>query len=155
DYWGTPAKLDKVVFLIIPDPSAAYAALLAGDVDSFPNFPAAELLPQIAGDPRFTIAIGTTEGETILAINNTRPPFDDIRVRRAIAQAINRKALTDAVGMGYGTPIGSHFAPHNRAYIDLTGRYPFDPAKARALLKEAGHANDISATLKLPPAPYA
>lgn len=154
-YWGTPAKLGKLAFLVIPDPSAAYAALLAGDVDSFPNFPAPELLPQIKGDPRFEIAIGTTEGETILAINNTRPPFDDVRVRRAIAHAIDRKALIDGVGEGYGVPIGSHFAPHNKAYIDLTGLYPFDPAKARALLAEAGHATGIIASLKLPPVVYA
>lgn len=154
-YWGTPAKLDKVVFLIIPDPSAAYAALLAGDVDSFPNFPAVELLPQVKDDPRFTIAVGTTEGETILAINNTKPPFNDIRVRRAIAHAVNREDLIEGVGQGYGTPIGSHFAPHNEAYIDLTGRYPFDPAKARALLADAGHPNGIDATLRLPPVLYA
>lgn len=154
-YWGTPAKLDKLAFLVIPDPSAAYAALLAGDVDSFPNFPAPELLPQITGDPRFAIAIGTTEGETILAINNTKPPFDDVRVRRAIAHAINRKALIDGVGEGYGTPIGSHFAPHNTAYVDLTRRYPFDPARARALLAEAGYAGGITASLKLPPVVYA
>lgn len=154
-YWGAAAKLDKLVFLIIPDPSAAYAALLAGDVDSFPNFPAPELLPQIKDDPRFEIAIGTTEGETILAMNNTRPPLNDIRIRRAISHAINRKALIDGVGEGYGTPIGSHFAPHNKAYVDLTSRYPFDVAKAKALLAEAGHANDITLTLRLPPAPYA
>ncbi|MBP6015058.1 MAG: ABC transporter substrate-binding protein [Alphaproteobacteria bacterium] len=154
-YWGTPAKLDKLVFLIIPDPSAAYAALLAGDVDSFPNFPAPELLPQIEDDPRFEIAIGTTEGETILAMNNTKPPLDDIRIRRAISHAIDRKALIDGVGEGYGTSIGSHFAPHNKAYIDLTGRYPFDVAKAKALLAEAGRASDITLTLRLPPAPYA
>ena len=154
-YWGTAAKLDKIVFLIIPDPSAAYAALLAGDVDSFPNFPAPELLPQIKDDPRFDIAIGTTEGETILAMNNTRPPLNDIRVRRAIAHAINRKALVDAVSEGFGTPIGSHFAPHNKAYIDLTGRYPFDVTKAKDLLAQAGHANDVVLSLRLPPAPYA
>ncbi len=147
--------LDKIVFLVIPDASAAYAALLAGDVHSFPNFPAPELLPQIEGDPRFEIAIGTTEGETILAINNTRPPFDDVRVRRAIAHAINRKALIDGVGQGYGTPIGSHFAPHNKAYVDLTGRYPYDAARARTLLTEAGHAGGIRASLKLPPVVYA
>ena len=157
DYWNKAAlaKLDKVTFLIIPDASAAYAALLAGDVDSFPNFPAVELLPQIKGDPRFAIEIGTTEGETILAINNAKPPFDDVRVRRAISHATNRRDLIEAVGMGYGTPIGSHFAPHNKAYIDLTGRYPFDPAKARALLAEAGHPNGFKTTLKLPPVGYA
>ena len=157
DYWNkaAPAKLDKIVFLIIPDASAAYAALLAGDVDSFPNFPAVELLPQIKDDPRFAIEIGTTEGETILAINNAKPPFSDVRVRRAISHAINRRDLIEGVGQGYGTPIGSHFAPHNKAYVDLTGRYPFDPTKARALLADAGHPNGFKTTLKLPPVGYA
>jgi peptide/nickel transport system substrate-binding protein len=154
-YWGTPAKLDKIIFMMIPDPSAAYAALLAGDVDSFPNFPAVELLPQVKDDPRFTIAVGTTEGETILAINNAKPPFNDVRVRRAISHAIKRSDLVDGVGEGYGTPIGSHFAPHNKAYIDLTGRYPYDPSRARALLAEAGQTNDIQTTLRLPPVLYA
>ena len=154
-YWGTPAKLDKLTFLIIPDASAAYAALLAGDVDSFPNFPAVELLPQIRDDPRFAIEFGTTEGETILAINNTKPPFNDIRVRRAMSHAIKRSDLIQGVGQGYGTPIGSHFAPHNKAYVDLTGRYPYDPALARKLLVEAGHPDGITATLRLPPVIYA
>jgi peptide/nickel transport system substrate-binding protein len=150
-----PPKLNWITFVIVPDPSTAYAALLAGDVDSFPNFPAPELLPQIQDDPRFTIAIGTTEGETILAINNARPPFNDLRVRRAISHAINRDDLIQGVGQGYGTPIGSHFAPHSNAYVDLTGRYAFDPAKARTLLAEAGHAKGIDASLKLPPVVYA
>ncbi len=155
DYWGTPARIDKAVFLIVPDPAAAYAALLAGDVDSFPNFPAAELLPQIRDDPRFAIVIGTTEGETILAINNGRKPFDDIRVRRAIAHALDRKAIILAASEGYGTPIGSHFAPHEKAYIDLTGTYPYDVAAARRLMADAGYANGFAATLRLPPVGYA
>jgi peptide/nickel transport system substrate-binding protein len=154
-YWGTPAKLDKLTFLIIPDASAAYAALLAGDVDSFPNFPAVELLPQIKDDPRFAVEFGTTEGETILAINNAKPPFNDFRVRRAMSHAIKRSDLIQGVGQGYGTPIGSHFAPHNKAYVDLTGRYPYDPALARKLLVEAGHPSGITATLRLPPVIYA
>lgn len=154
-YWGTPARIDKVVFLIVPDPAAAYAALLAGDVDSFPNFPAAELLPQIAGDPRFAIVTGTTEGETILAINNGRKPFDDLRVRQAIAHALDRKSIILAASEGYGTPIGSHFPPHDKAYIDLTGTYPYDLDAARKLLAEAGYPNGFAATLRLPPVAYA
>ena len=55
---------------------------------------------------------------------------------------------------GYGTPIGSHFSPNHPAYIDLTGRYPYDPEKAKALLKEAGQSN-LTTTLRLPPPPYA
>lgn len=155
DYWGTPARIDKAVFVIVPDPAAAYAALLAGDVDSFPFFPAAELLPQIEGDPRFAVVIGSTEGETILAINNGRKPFDDIRVRQAIAHALDRKAIILAASEGYGVPIGSHFAPHDRAYVDLTGTYPYDVATARRLMAEAGHAEGFPATLRLPPVGYA
>lgn len=154
-YWGTPARIDKVTFLIIPDPAAAYAALLAGDVDTFPNFPAVELLPQIEGDPRFAIVAGTTEGETILAINNGRAPFNDLRVRQAIAHALNRKDIILAASEGYGTPIGSHFPPHDKAYIDLTGTYPYDPAEGRRLLADAGYPGGFKATLRLPPVAYA
>jgi ABC-type dipeptide/oligopeptide/nickel transport system permease component len=56
---------------------------------------------------------------------------------------------------GYGTPIGSHFPPHNADYVDLTGRYPHDVAKAKALLAEAGYPQGFEATLKLPPPSYA
>jgi peptide/nickel transport system substrate-binding protein len=53
--------------------------MMAGDLDAFPVFPAPENLMQFEADPRFQVVVGTTEGETILAINNARAPFDDIR----------------------------------------------------------------------------
>jgi peptide/nickel transport system substrate-binding protein len=155
DYWGEPAKLDKVTFKFISDPTAAFAAMMAGDVDAFPVFPAPENLAQFEADPRFSVIVGTTEGETILAMNNARPPFDDIRVRHAVAKAIDRKAIVEGAMFGYGTPIGSHFAPHHPAYVDLTGRNAYDPAAARALLAEAGHPDGFKTTLALPPPPYA
>jgi peptide/nickel transport system substrate-binding protein len=154
-YWGGAARLAAATIKIIPDPAAATAALLAGDVDAFANFPAPEALPQFENDPRFTLVIGSTEGETILAINNAREPLNDIRVRRALAHAIDRKAVVDGAMFGYGTPIGSHFAPHHPAYVDLTDRYPFDPEQAKALLAEAGHGNGLTLSLKLPPPSYA
>ncbi|HEY9549406.1 MAG TPA: ABC transporter substrate-binding protein, partial [Kiloniellaceae bacterium] len=154
-YWGTPAKLASATIKIIPDPAAAVAALLAGDVDAFANFPAPEAMPQLESDPRLKVVIGTTEGETILAINNARKPLDDIRVRRALAYAIDRKAVIEGAMFGYGTPIGSHFAPHHPAYVDLTARYAYDRNKATALLTEAGHGNGLTLSLKLPPTPYA
>jgi len=154
-YWGTPVALTAATFKFISDPSAATAAMLAGDVDAFANFPAPELLPQFEADPRFTVHSGTTEGETILALNNAKPPFDNIDVRRAVAHAIDKKALIDGAMFGQGTPIGSHVAPHNPAYVDLTGRYPYDPATAKELLAKAGHADGLSVVLRLPPASYA
>jgi peptide/nickel transport system substrate-binding protein len=153
-YWGEPVKLSAATFKFINDPAAATAAVLAGDVDGFSNFPAPEALVQFENDPRFKVVIGTTEGETILAINNGVRPLGDLRVRRAIAHAVDRQALIDGAMFGYGTPIGSHFAPHSPAYVDLTGMYPHDVAKAKALLAEAG-VSDLKLSIKLPPPSYA
>lgn len=154
DYWGEAVKLDKVTFKFISDPTAAFAAMMAGDIDAFPNFPAPENLPQFEADPRFSVIVGSTEGETILAMNNKQPPLDNIKVRQAISHAIDRQAIIDGAMFGYGTPIGTHFAPHNPAYVDLTGQSGFDPEKARALLAEAG-VSDLTLSLKLPPPSYA
>jgi peptide/nickel transport system substrate-binding protein len=155
DYWGEPAPLDRVTFRFISDPTAAFAAMMAGDIDAFPNFPAPENLAQFAADPRFQVLVGSTEGETVLAMNNARPPFDDVRVREAVAHAIDRQAIIDGAMFGYGTPIGSHFAPHHPAYEDLTGLSAHDPERARALLAEAGYPDGFQTTLSLPPPSYA
>jgi peptide/nickel transport system substrate-binding protein len=155
DYWGTPARLDKVTFKFISDPTAAFAAMMAGDVDAFPNFPAPETLAQFKSDPRFAVAIGTTEGETILAMNNGRKPFDDLRVRQAMSYAIDRKAIIDGAMFGYGTPIGSHYSPADPGYVDLTGLYAYNPDKAKELLTAAGYPDGFKVTLKLPPPSYA
>lgn len=99
--------------------------------------------------------VGTTEGETILAINNAAPPLDNPKVREAISHAIDRQAIIDGAMFGLGTPIGTHFAPHHPDYVDLTGLSQFDPDLARRLLAEAGFAEGFETTLKLPPPSYA
>ncbi len=155
DYWGTPVQLDKATFKFISEPTAAFAALMAGDVDVFPNYPAPENLPQFDADPRFSVVLGSTEGETILTMNNGSTPLNDKRVREAISHAINRDEIIDGAMFGYGTPIGSHFAPHHPAYVDLTEQSAFDPEKAKELLVEAGYSNGLTLSLKLPPPSYA
>ena len=155
DYWGAQPKLSAVTFRFIADPSAATAAVLAGDIDAFPLFPAPEAIDQFRADPRFAVHTGTTEGKTIVALNNTRKPLDDIRVRRALTYAIDRRQLIEAAQSGYGKPIGSHYVPNDPGYLDLTGVYPYDPAKARALLAEAGVAPGTEITILMPPPPYA
>ncbi|PVA05750.1 ABC transporter substrate-binding protein [Thalassorhabdomicrobium marinisediminis] len=155
DYWGTAPALDSATFRFISDPTAAFAAVMAEDVDAFVGFPAPENLPQFEADPRFQVLIGNTEGETILSINNKQEPFDNPQVREAIAHAIDRDALIDGAMFGYGTPIGTHFAPHNPDYVDLLDNSPYDPDRARALLAEAGYGDGFSTTLKLPPPSYA
>lgn len=146
--------LDEVVFKFIGDAAAQVTALQAGDIDYLPNVAAVEQAAQIAADPRFQLLEGTTEGETILAINNARAPFDNVLVRRALSHAIDRAEIIEGAMFGFGTPIGSHFAPHHPAYVDLTGVYPHDQDRARQLLAEAG-VDGLELTITLPPTTYA
>ncbi len=147
--------LEHATFRFISDPSAEVAALLAGDVDVMANLQNVQALSQFKNDPRFQVLIGGTEGKTILAINNKKKPLDDVRVRQAIAYAIDRKAIIDGAMDGLGAPIGSHLTPNDPGYVDLTGLYPHDPAKAKALLKEAGVTTPLELSLILPPPAYA
>jgi len=154
-YWGEAPALATATFRFISEPATAANALRAGDVDAFPNFPAYETVPLFQNDRAFTVAIGATEGEVIMSINNAAEPFDDLRVRQAISHAVDRQTIIDGAVFGYGIPIGSFFSPGNAAYVDLTGVYPYDPARARALLAEAGYPDGFSTTLTLPPTVYA
>ncbi len=155
DYYvkGIP-YLEKVVFKFIPDPSAQLAALRAGDVDVLAYDLSPENAPMLEKDPRFKVLKGHTTTDVIMAINNSRKPFNDPRVRQAITLAIDRKAIIEGAVAGYGSPIGSHMDPTNPYYIDLSGLYPYNLEKAKKLLAEAGYPNGFEAVLKLPE-PYA
>ena len=147
--------LRRVTIRFISDAAAQVAALLAGDVDLFPRVSAARSLSQFKADKRFQVLVGGSRAKTIVAINNKKKPLDDVRVRRAIAMAIDRKQVVDAVADGFGTPIGSFYVPGAPGYVDLTAVNAYNPDKARALLKEAGVSSPLALSLKLPPTPYA
>jgi len=147
--------LKRVTLRFISDSAAQVAALLAGDVDLFPRVSAAKVLPQFKADKRFQVLVGGSRAKTIVAINNQRKPLDDVRVRRAIAMAIDRQQVIDGVADGFGVPIGSFYVPGAPGYVDLTAVNAFNPDKARALLKEAGVLSPLALSLKLPPTPYA
>ncbi|WIY54450.1 ABC transporter substrate-binding protein [Devosia sp. YIM 151766] len=153
-YWGEKPALTRASYLFIGDTATLTNALLAGDVDGTNNF-APEALAVFENNPQFKVLVGSTEGETILGTNNAKAPFSDLRVRQAMAHALDRQEIIDGATYGYGVPIGSHFAPHHPYYLDLTETYPHDPDAARALLAEAGYPDGFSATLKLPPVAYA
>ncbi len=153
-YWGEKPALTKATYLFIGDTATMTNALLAGDVDGTNNF-APEAIAVFEGNPQFKVLVGSTEGETILSTNNRHAPFDDLKVRQAMAHALDRQEIIEGATYGYGVPIGTHFAPHHPYYLDLTATYPRDVEKARALLAEAGYPDGFSATLKLPPVAYA
>ena len=147
--------LRRVTMRFISDPAAQVAALLSGDVDVFPRVAAARSLKQFEANRKFQVLIGGSRAKTILAINNKRKPLDDVRVRRAIAAAIDRAAVIEGAADGFGVPIGSFYVPGAPGYVDTTAINPFDLARARALLHQAGITPPLALTLKLPPTPYA
>ncbi|PDT76247.1 ABC transporter substrate-binding protein [Bradyrhizobium sp. C9] len=148
-------KLSKVTIRFIGDPAAQVAALLSGDVDAFPRVAAARSLAQFKADPRFNVLIGGSRTKTIVGINERKKPLDDVRVRRAILAAIDRKAMIDGAVDGFGTPIGSFYTPGSLGYVDTTGINPYDPELAKKLLAEAGVKTPLELSLKLPPPSYA
>jgi ABC-type dipeptide/oligopeptide/nickel transport system permease component/ABC-type transport system substrate-binding protein len=154
-YWDGAPAIARLRFKFIAEPAAAYAALMAGDIQVFANYPAPESVAQFQRDPRFAVHVGSTEGEVILALNNRRPPLDDRDVRRAIAHAVDRAAIIDGAMFGFGEPIGSHFPPRSPAAIDLTGRYAHSLQESQRLLAAAGRSAGFPLTLKLPPTAYA
>ncbi|MDP9898433.1 ABC transporter substrate-binding protein [Variovorax ginsengisoli] len=149
------AQIRKVTFRFISEPAAQVAALLSNDVDLFPHASVSRSLPQFQNDKRFQVLFNASRGKVILAINNKRKPLDDVRVRRAISAAIDRKAVIDAASDGRGVPIGSHYVPGAPGYIDTTGINPYDVEKAKRLLAEAGVKTPLELSLVLPPPPYA
>jgi len=154
-YWGPKPAIETARFRFITDPQAQIAALQAGDCDAHTNIGAPEAVPVLKANPNLAVSIGRTEGETILAMNNAKPPFNNVKVRQAIAMAIDRNLVNAGALSGFGTPIGSHFSPNHPAYLDLTGLVKPDVKAAKALLAEAGYKDGFSAILRLPPPAYA
>lgn len=146
-------KMRRASFRFITDPAAQIAALLAGDVDAFQRV-TARGIDQFKANPKFQVMTSGSRAKTILAINNKKKPLDDIRVRRAINMALDRKAVIQGAADGFGVPIGSYYPPSAPGYVDLTKVNAYNPDQARALLKEAGVTN-LELTITLPPPPYA
>jgi peptide/nickel transport system substrate-binding protein len=127
---------------------------MAGDIDVFQRAPT-RIVPQFQGNPQFQVVLAGSRAKTIMAINGRRKPLDDVRVRRAILAAIDRKAVIAGAVDGFGVPIGSHYVPGAPGYVDTTGINPFDLDKAKRLLAEAGVKLPLELTMTLPPPAYA
>ncbi len=156
DTWRDPAsaRIEKATYRFIHDPGKQKEVLQAGGVDLFFNL-ATQEVSRFLGDSRYQLLVGSSASKGMLALNQRRKPLDDVRVRRAITHAIDREAFIRKVLDGRGKPIGSHFSPTDQGYVHLAGMYPYDPERAKALLKEAGVALPLKLTLTLPPTPYA
>jgi peptide/nickel transport system substrate-binding protein len=147
---GLP-KLDRVVFRFIPDPNAVAAALKAGDIDASLFGLGAEHVDEFRKDSRFQVIVGDTTNDVILTMNNSRKPYTDVRVRRAMTYGINKREVLDGAMFGMGRILGTNIDPLNPYFVDLSGAMPYDPAKAKKLLAEAGFGNGFDTVLKVSP----
>jgi peptide/nickel transport system substrate-binding protein len=150
---GLP-KLDRVTYRFIPDPNAALAALKAGDVDATMFGLGPEHIPDLQKDPRFQVIVGETTNDVILSMNNSRKPFNDVRVRRAVTYGINKPEVVKGAMFGFGRVLGTNVDPLNPYFVDMSGAMPYDPGKAKKLLAEAGYPNGFEAVLKVAPQYY-
>jgi peptide/nickel transport system substrate-binding protein len=144
DYWAGPPTPKRLVFRFIPDPSTRAAELKAGGVDIITGPPVAQLKELSTGDT----AVVTVPAARSIAypINTLQKPLNDVRVRLAINHAVDRETIVKTLLQGYGRATGQPFAPGWLGYDPDIKPFPYDPAKARRLLTEAGYPNGFDLT---------
>lgn len=145
-YWGQKAYLDKLVFKPIQDPTARYLALKKGEIDIM-DFPSPEDLPKIEEDTNLKIVQQPGLNVGYLAMNTQKKPFDNKLVRQAVNYAVNKQDIIKAVYGKLGIPAKNPLPPTMWAYNDNIKDYPYDPEKAKELLKEAGYPDGFETTL--------
>ena len=163
DYWGKGEPyLDEIVYRVLPDRAAAAGALEAEEIDlaAFSAVPLADL-DRISKVPGLTVISKGYEALTyqlVVEINHRRKELANLKVRQAIAHAIDRDFVVKTIFLGYAkTSTGPVPRYDSQFYTDDVPSYPFDVAKANALLDEAGYERGKDGTrftLKLLPAPY-
>lgn len=146
--------LDRVTYRFIPDPNSALAALRAGDIDASLFGLGPESVAELQKDSRFQVILGDTTNDVILSMNNSRKPFSDKRVRLAVTHAINKDEVLKGAMFGLGKILGSNVDPLNPYFVDMSKDKPYDPARAKKLLAEAGYPNGFEAVLRVAPQYY-
>lgn len=150
DYWSEPAHQD-VTIKFFPDSTSSVNALRTHQADIVWGLQDTELLADLPAD--YPVQTGSTTGELVVSMNNAAAPFDDPRARRAVAYAVDRQAANSIVWDGHGTDTGGAPVPPSDPWFTGKDYYPYDPAKAKQLLADAG-ATGAPITIKVPTRAY-
>ena len=155
NFFGPKAYLDKVVFTVVPDPNTQIAQVLSGDLQIMilDNKAAVDRVKSASG---LVVASRPLVQYYWLALNQTDSRFTDVRVRQAFVMAIDRQAIIKSVELGYGSIANSPITPALAAYYDpsLASKYPYDPAKAKDLLTQAGWKADANGVMQKDGKPF-
>jgi peptide/nickel transport system substrate-binding protein len=137
-YWGGAPRIPGVTFEFISEPSTALSALQAGEVDWTDSIPP-QRVAQLRNDDSIHLAVTPSNDYWYLALNEAKPPWNDVRVRRAIAYAIDRDAIVAATS--YGTSVANQLAiPAGNPWYTRYDKYRYDVAEAKRLLADSGAA---------------
>ncbi len=138
-YWGPKPPVRQVRLRVILDANARVSSLIAKELDSIAELGA--LLPaqaqQLKGQPGITVAADPISITQYIAFNCAKPPFDDVRLRRAVAAAIDRDSIVEDLVMGYATPGKSLLSPISTQWFSAKGTPKYEMAAAQRLAKEA------------------
>ncbi|MCD6266025.1 MAG: ABC transporter substrate-binding protein [Deltaproteobacteria bacterium] len=145
DYWGDrPATIKKLIFKTIPETGSRIAALETGEVDIATNVPPF-MIPKLKKDPNIDVISGPSGRVIFIGFNLTKPekawPLMKKEVRQAINYAVDKQSLIKYVLMGSGEQLAMPLIPLAFGYDPSIKPYPYDPEKAKKILKEAGYPN--------------
>lgn len=141
-----PAKVDRVIYKIIPDTASRVAALLSGDVDIVNELPA-YAMQQVEANPDTKVMKVNGTRTFFVALNNGSGVFKNAEVRRAANYALNKKLIIDKILNGTATPLNGVLSPDAFGYNPDLPAYSYDPEKAKKLLADAGYPDGIDVTL--------
>ncbi|HEY3673007.1 MAG TPA: ABC transporter substrate-binding protein [Acidimicrobiia bacterium] len=148
DYWDGAPRLDKLILKPIPDPTTRIAALKSGDVNWI-EYPTPDTVPQLESDG-FSVLTNSYDHIWPWIFDTKVKPWDDVKVRQAANYAIDRKTMSEVLLHGTAEP-ADQVVPHaNSAYTSADDVYSYNPKKAKQLLKEAGYADGVEATVSIP-----
>jgi peptide/nickel transport system substrate-binding protein len=149
DYWRVTPQVERLIYRPIVEDQARLAALEAGEIDLAVNLPPDDL-PRLRRDARFAFAEQAGMHTWYIVFNVTKEPFGDARVRQAVAHAIDRQAIVDAVLGGTGVLADNFLPPVVWSYTDDVPTYAYDPERARELLAEAGYPDGFEVEFWVP-----
>jgi peptide/nickel transport system substrate-binding protein len=155
DYWGGKPALDRLIFRSIPENSVRFLAFTQGDLDGMDGI-VPDDVAAIERDGRFTLLRQPGLNVAYVAMQCEKPPFNDVRVRRAVNHAVNREGIIHALYRGLGSVAAGPLPPTIWGFHSQLTPYPYDPERARELLAEAGHPAGLETTLwtMVGPRPY-
>ncbi|MDQ6941845.1 MAG: peptide ABC transporter substrate-binding protein [Candidatus Eremiobacteraeota bacterium] len=141
DYFLGKPKLRRIVVREIPDENTSLNALRSHDVDYiFEASPELYKTIKAQGNTDINVVLNDKPQTLQMLVNTSRPPLDDIRIRRGLAYAVDKQALVDKNTGGSAVVAWADQPPFQWSYTDDVMKYPADAAKARALFAEAGYA---------------